>query len=65
LRSIFAKFGLLVGDVRPLHLADFDQQFDAPTVEVAELQPDEIVVVAVRLVDFRALVPTEFGDERA
>jgi len=37
--------------------------FDAAAVEVAELQPEQVVVVEVRLVDLRALVPIELGNE--
>ncbi len=45
----------LVGSVGALDVADFDEELDAPAVEVPELQSDEVVLgVEVRLVELRA-----------
>ena len=51
------------GDVGALRLADFEEEFDPPAVEVPHLQADEVVPVEVGLVDFRPLVVVEFGRE--
>jgi len=46
-----------IRDVGAFDVSHLDHEFDPPAVEVAELQPEQVVVVEVRLVDLRAPVP--------
>ena len=50
------------GDVGLFHVAEFDDELDAPPVEVPHLEPDEVVVrVEIGLVEFGPRVLAEFG----
>jgi tRNA(Arg) A34 adenosine deaminase TadA len=45
-------------------LADLDQQFEPPPIEVAALQPEELPGIEIGLIDLRADEAIEFADQR-